>query len=170
MVDRNRCIQHISERRGTVPLAIREVWANRLYGCTACQDVCPHNAHLSPTSREVIFGHVGDWVPLVEVLEMDEPAFGIRFRDNQIGMREPDAIRRNAVIAAGNSGQASLIPVLERLGAHSDPMIRRHSLWALARLDRGEAGRILKKAVEAEPDPGVADEIKSLLDEPDGFA
>jgi epoxyqueuosine reductase len=164
ILDRGRCIQYITERRGTVPMDIRDVWANRLYGCSICQDVCPHNTHLSPTPREVIFGLVGDSIPIAEILEIDDAEFETRFSNNQIGMRDPSAIRRNAIIAAGNSRVGSFVPALERLACEDDPMIRRHSLWAIAKLTGPSARSVLDKALSAESDPEVADEIKSLLD------
>lgn len=170
ILDRGRCIQHLSERRGTIPMGIREVWANRFYGCSTCQDACPHNSGLSPTSREVIFGLVGDSVSIAEILEMDDAEFQARFSNNQIGMRDPSAIRRNAIIAAGNSRVGSFTPTLEKLSRQGDPMIRRHSLWAIAKIVGPGARGVLEKALRAESDAGVAGEIKSLLDGVDRFA
>jgi epoxyqueuosine reductase len=170
MLDRGRCIQHLSERRGVVPLPIRETWSNRIYGCSTCQDVCPRNERLSPTSRKVIFGHVGDSLPIQDILEMDDIAFHVRFRNNQIDMREPNAIRRNAVIAAGNSRLGSFLPALRKLARDSDPILRRHSLWAIAKIAGGKAKDMLEKASRGEQDPGVAGEIKCLLDGLGDFA
>ena len=44
---------------------------------------------------------------------------------------------RNAAIAAGNSGRAELIPVLERLTGDPDPVVAEAAGWALARLSGG---------------------------------
>jgi epoxyqueuosine reductase len=169
LLDRNRCIQHLSERRGIIPHEIREVWSNRLYGCTTCQDVCPYNQGLRPTSRKVIFGRVGSSVPLRAMLDMDAAGFQAKFLNNQIGMREPNAIKRNAIIAAGNSGLDSLLPPLRALTEDPDPMIRLHSLWAVARLAGSRARTLLQKALRSETEPQVLDEIKSLLDGFGGF-
>ena len=164
VLDRNRCIQYLSERRGIIPRRIREVWANRLYGCTACQDACPHNRGLRPTSRKVIYGRVGEAVAIRWVLDMDPAAFRHRFRNNQIGMREPSAIKRNAIIAAANSGLGSLLPPLRALTEDPDPMIRLHSLWAFARLAGSRARAVLERSLHSETEPQVLDEVKSLLD------
>jgi epoxyqueuosine reductase len=163
-VDMSRCIQYLSERRGIIPTDIREVWSNRLYGCSTCQDVCPHNKGLSPTSRKVIFGRVGTSVSIRSMLDMDEAGFRRKFRNNQIGMREPAAMRRNAIIAAGHSEIDSFLPALRRLATDRDPMIRLHSLWAINKLAGTTARSFLDKALRIESDPHVADEIKSLLD------
>jgi epoxyqueuosine reductase len=170
MLDRNRCIQYLSERRGVIPPDIREAWGNRLYGCSSCQEACPHNADLAPTSRKVFLGRVGTSVPILEALDMDETEFHARFSNNQIDRREPSAIRRNAVIAAGNSGLGSFLAALERLAREPDPMMRLHSLWSIRKIAGRSARGTLDKALRVETDPGAVIEIKSLLDGLDGVA
>jgi epoxyqueuosine reductase len=164
VLDRGRCIQYISERRGVVPLDIRDSWGNRLYGCSTCQEVCPLNAQLTPTPREVLFGRVGDSIPIAEILAMDDDGFLRRFANNQIGMREPAAIKRNAIVAAGNSEQDSFVPALSLLITDPDPMIRQHGLWALAKIKGPGARAALERSLRGEPNPLVQTEIKSLLD------
>jgi epoxyqueuosine reductase len=170
VLDRNRCIQYLSERRGVIPGDIREVWGNRLYGCSSCQEACPHNADLAPTSREVFLGRVGASVPILDVLDMDETEFHARFSNNQISRRDPSAIRRNAVIAAGGSGLDSFLPALQNLTREPDPMMRLHSLSSICKIAGRSARDTLEKALRAETDPDVSSEIKSLLDGLDGFA
>jgi epoxyqueuosine reductase len=133
-VDRNLCIQYLSERRLTIPEWIRDLWGNRLYGCTTCQDVCPHNRGLVPVSREVSRGVVGASIPLTQAIPITEEEFEVRFADNQIGMRERNAVRRNAIIAAGNSRCRTFLTLLEACTKDEDPMIREHSLWAVAKI------------------------------------
>jgi len=169
-LDRTRCIQYISERRGVIPREVRDVWGNRLYGCSTCQEVCPFNRGLTPTPREVIFGRVGNSIPLGEILAMDDPGFHRRFANNQIGMREPAVIRRNAIVAAGNSCLDSFVPALTRLAGHPDPMIRQHSLWALAKIRGPGVRSLLERSLAEDPDRLVRDEIKSLLDGLSRFA
>jgi len=41
---------------------------------------------------------------------------------------------RNALVAAGNSGDASLRPLLERHAVGEDPLLAEHAEWALSRL------------------------------------
>jgi epoxyqueuosine reductase len=164
MVNRNLCIQYLSERRCIIPLKTRDAWRNRLYGCTTCQDVCPHNRNLPATSRSVSYGRVGASLPLRDVLLMDERQFQSRFAENQIGMREPNAIRRNAVIAAGNSQSPRFLSLLTTLATEPDYVIRQHSLWAIWRI-RGPASRsLLESVLRTEKVPAITDEIKTLLD------
>jgi epoxyqueuosine reductase len=168
-VERRRCIQYLSERSLVVPVDIRDVWRNRLYGCTTCQDVCPYNRDLSPIGREVTVGRIGSSVPLADMLCMSEDEFRVRFSDNQVGYRDLNAIRKNAIVAAGNSRSDAFVPLLEACAGDPDPVIRQHSLWALVRIRGGGARPVLDRALGSEDDDDVRSEIKTLLDALGGF-
>jgi epoxyqueuosine reductase len=163
-VDRNLCIQHLCEWTGAIPAEIREHWANRLYGCTDCQDVCPYNSGISPANRNVTHGAVGSSAALAEILCISDQEFSERFGNNQIGMRERNAIRRNALIAAGNSGSDTLLPLVSTCMTDDDPVIRLHSLWAISRIKGSSAGPLIEEAMRFEKDPEVLTNIKTLLD------
>jgi len=164
VIDRNLCIQAHCGRRTVVPLALRGLWGNRLYGCTDCQDVCPYNKRAAATTRTVAHGHVGASVSLSEVLLIGDAEFSRRFGGNQIGMRERNVIRRNAIIAAGNSRSLFFDEALSACARDDDPIVRQHALWAVWRI-KGEAARhTLSDALSREAEPAIADEIKSLLD------
>lgn len=169
-VNRGICIQHIGERRGTAPRRIRELWDNRLYGCSTCQDVCPFNRDIPASAPQAPPGQVPSAMPLEEVIGMGEAGFEQRFRDNQIGRRELNAIRRNAILAAGGSETDGLATRLEACLNDPDPMIRGHAAWSLGRL-RGPAARpVLETALSGEWDPAVRREIQRALDGGADFA
>ncbi len=164
VVDRTKCLQYLSERSCTIPLEVREVWGNRLYGCTTCQDVCPRNSRIRHVTRKVEIGNVGATIPLEEVIVMDEEKFAARFANNQIGMRECNAIRKNAIIAAGNSRSDTLLPPLLETLNDPDPIIRRHTYWAVAKINPARAKSLLEKALVKENDASVQLELKTILD------
>jgi epoxyqueuosine reductase len=163
-VNRGRCIQFIGERRGSVPYDIRGVWGNRLYGCTVCQDVCPFNRDIPAAAPPTPCAFVGNALPLADAMRMGEEEFRRRFDGNQIGMRERNVIRRNAVIAAGCSGISELAgPVINCLN-DPDPMLRAHAAWALGALGGAEARPALERAVRSEWDPDARAEAARALD------
>jgi epoxyqueuosine reductase len=43
-------------------------------------------------------------------------------------------LRRNTVIAMGNSGEAEFLPQLEELAEDSDAVVAEHAVWAIERL------------------------------------
>ncbi|MFH1220856.1 MAG: tRNA epoxyqueuosine(34) reductase QueG [Candidatus Eisenbacteria bacterium] len=163
-VDRNLCIQAHCGRRTVVPLPVRDAWQNRFYGCTTCQDACPRNLNLEPVAHKVEHGLVGRSVRLLDVLTLGDCEFNERFKDNQIGMREKNIIRRCALIAAGNSRSDAMMEDLDACAHDPDPMVRQHALWAIWKVKRVAARALLDKALKQEQDPPVAAEIKTLLD------
>ncbi len=136
VLNTERCLQYLMNWRGILPVPIRELWGNRLYGCTTCQDVCPKNKTVAPTERRFKTGFVGCSLPLLEVLGMDEPTFRARFQGNQLGARwiDRDCIRRNAAVALGNLGDPAAIPALEKSLTDPSEMVRVHTAWALEKL------------------------------------
>ncbi|MFH1312123.1 MAG: tRNA epoxyqueuosine(34) reductase QueG [Candidatus Eisenbacteria bacterium] len=163
-IDRNICIQHLSSSMDPISPGIRERWANRLYGCSACQEACPYNSSIPPTGRDVAFGAVGSSARLDEIIAISEDGFSARFSDNQIGIRGRNAIRRNAIMIAGNSRLEALLPLLRTCATDDDPVIRLNSLWAIARIKDPSAKTHLEAAMRREQDGEVLMEIKSLLD------
>jgi epoxyqueuosine reductase len=169
-VDRTLCIQAYCGQSTVIPPAVREAWADRFYGCTTCQDVCPHNSGLTPVAHKVDRGRVGAAVDLAEVLLITQADFETRFRDNQIGRRERNAIRRNAIVAAGNSRSERFVGALAACAEDPDSLVRLHAFWAIVKIQGGASRSLLVKALAAESDPAAREEIKTLLDGLDRLA
>jgi epoxyqueuosine reductase len=66
---------------------------------------------------------------------------------------------RNACVAAGNTGDTTLVPSLVSLLTDAEPLIRGHAAWALGRIGGAEALRALDTATAVEPDLWVCEEI-----------
>ena len=90
-------------------------WDNTIFGCDICQDVCPWNRKAPATDkpefqpREGLVNPALDW--LAEISEED---FRQKFRGSPIKRAKRNGLRRNALIAIGNSGDRSLLPLLAR--------------------------------------------------------
>lgn len=51
-IDCRRCLSYLTiEHRGPLPSDVLDKLGRRIYGCDACQQVCPHNNHPTPTSE-----------------------------------------------------------------------------------------------------------------------
>lgn len=99
-------------------------------------------------------------IPLRDLLELTPGRFAEVFRGTAIKRVKLAGLLRNACVAAGNSGDASLVEPLLRLASHDSPVVRAHAVWAVRRL--GAAGR-LAAARAAERDPAVLMEHDSEL-------
>ncbi len=165
VIDRTKCLQFISERVMKVPLAFREKWVDRLYGCTTCQEVCPQNRKVKPKKYKPEYGYIGSRIPLIPLLQISEEEFQNYFAYNQIAMRPREAIRRNAVLALGNIGDTkAVVPLVRTLQEDDSSMVRGHTPWALGKI-RGEKAKIaLEKALKIEKDKEVREEIINALE------
>jgi epoxyqueuosine reductase len=61
---------------------------------------------------------------------------------------------RNLLVAAGNSGDITLLPLIEMRLRHSDPLVRGMAVWALAQLVDAERYQIIR----SEHAPGETDD------------
>ncbi|MYH96771.1 MAG: tRNA epoxyqueuosine(34) reductase QueG [Acidimicrobiia bacterium] len=142
VVDARRCLAWLVQADGDFPLEFREALGDRIYGCDDCQEVCPPNRFTESDDNSALM-QAGDpeddiaWVDLVELLQMDDDELMSRYGRWYIPKREPRYVRRNALIALGNSGRGAdpeVVGTVHRYQSASDPMLVRHADWAAARL------------------------------------
>ncbi|MBB3983410.1 epoxyqueuosine reductase [Sphingobium fontiphilum] len=145
VVDARRCVSYLTiEHKGPIPEALREGIGNRVYGCDDCLAVCPWNKFARSAAAHRAFLPRGELVAphLSDLLALDDAGFREVFSGSPIKRIGRDRMVRNAAIAAGNSGEARFIPMLERLSADADPAVAEAAAWAIARIGDGRrAGR-----------------------------
>jgi epoxyqueuosine reductase len=162
-IDINSCLQYISENLVFVPPAYRDVWGNRLYGCSTCMDVCPHNSGLEPVAEKHSVGHVGTGEDLVTLLSYDDAQWQKRFRNNQIIIRDRLAIVKNALLCFGNAPSEEALEPLTAHLTHPAPVIRSLAAWALGKLGAAEARTALERRLAEEEVRMVREEIERVL-------
>jgi epoxyqueuosine reductase len=138
-VDAKRCISYLTiEAKGSIPVELRPLMGNRIYGCDDCQLVCPWN-RFARLSGEPDFRvrHGLDDAGLITLFEWTEEEF--------LRMTEGSAIRRigyerwlrNLAVALGNApSSADVVAALEARRGHHSALVREHVEWALARHQR----------------------------------
>ena len=156
-LDARRCISYLTiEHHGPIPHEFRENIGNRIYGCDDCLAVCPWNRFAKDATDHKL-AEPEDWrdPPLAELLAMDDAAFRTRFSGSPIKRIGRDRMVRNACVAAGNSGDPSLVPRLRDLAHDASPLVRGAAAWALSRLlgaDEFGALRAAHLPTETHPD------------------
>ena len=131
-LDSNRCIAYYTiEKRGAIPEEMREGIGHQVFGCDICQDVCPWNRK-APASTATEFQPQTELVnPVLEWLAQISPAeFSKKFRGSPLKRTKRNGIRRNAIIAMGNSGHREFVPLLSKLSHDDDEVIAEHASWA----------------------------------------
>jgi epoxyqueuosine reductase len=135
-LDSNKCISYLTiEKRGAIPEELREGMGHQVFGCDICQDVCPWNRR-APASHQAEFQPREGLVnpALAWLAEGSEEEFRAKFRGSPVKRTKHSGLRRNALIAIGNSADRSLIRVVERAIQDSDPVISEAARWAKRRL------------------------------------
>jgi epoxyqueuosine reductase len=138
VLDARRCISYLTiELRGEVPEAQREGIGAHVFGCDICQDVCPWNRRRRRRGRRAFEPRPGGFAPgLADLAALDAAGFRERFRRSPVKRAKRRGLLRNVAVALGNAGDVAHRPVLERLAADEDPVVRAHAEWALGRLGR----------------------------------
>jgi epoxyqueuosine reductase len=157
-IDARLCISYLTiELRGPLPRELRPRVGNWVFGCDACQDVCPWNGDAlaaAPAHRP--------WLP--GWLAMSEEEFREHFLATPMGRPKRRGLARNAAVALGNSANPAAVPLqAPALREHTEPLVRAHAAWALGRLGGGEAVAQLHAASGHESVPPVRREIGQAL-------
>jgi epoxyqueuosine reductase len=138
-LDSNRCISYLTiEKRGSIPDEdLRRGMGRHVFGCDICQDVCPWNRKAPPSSaaefepRHALVNPALDWIA-----EISEEEFRETFRRSPIRRAKRAGLRRNAVIAMGNSGNPEFLSLLDRLAQdrQEDESVAGTARWAANKL------------------------------------
>ena len=137
-VDARRCISYLTiEHAGSIPLELRPLMANRIYGCDDCQLACPWNKFAQPSRLPDFDARPGfAGTQLIHYFSWDEATF--------LRLTEGSPIRRigharwlrNVAVALGNAwretGRPELKTALQSRIDHPDVVVAEHVAWALA--------------------------------------
>jgi len=138
-LDARRCISYLTiELKGSIPLELRPLIGNRIYGCDDCQLACPWNkfaqrAVLPDFDERNGFGTAG----LVELFGWEEEEFNRRTEGSPIRRIGHERWLRNLAVGLGNAaslrpGDPLIVAALRARAEHPSALVREHVAWALA--------------------------------------
>ena len=133
-LDARRCISYLTiELKGSIPVELRPLIGNRIYGCDDCQLVCPWNGFAQTTVEpDFAVRHGLDDVSLVELFAWDEAEFETKLAGSAIYRIGHEQWLRNIAVALGNAAKGTaVIAALKRRVNHESEMVREHVEWAL---------------------------------------
>jgi epoxyqueuosine reductase len=166
VMDATRCISYLTiEHRSAIPVELRSLMGNRVYGCDICQEVCPWNERFArPSEEESYRVREGlDGPTLVELAEellgLNDEEFRARFRGSPVKRAKRAGMLRNVCIALGNWGAGEAVPVLARALTDEEALVRGHAAWALGRVGSDEAYDALTSLLDHETSDWVRKEV-----------
>jgi epoxyqueuosine reductase len=136
VLDSTRCLSYWTQAPGSIPEEYRVELGAQVYGCDICQDVCPWNRGIEKRrAGEPLPERAEPHVSLVDWLELGDDELRARYDRLYFPRKDPRYLRRNALVALGNTGEPEHRPAVEAYAKDGDPLLREHATWALARLD-----------------------------------
>jgi epoxyqueuosine reductase len=147
-LDARRCISYLTiEHDGHIALEFREAMGNRIYGCDDCLAACPWNKFAEMASEAKLSAREDLVAPsLSSLLALDDASFRALFSGSPVKRTGRNRFIRNVLIAAGNSGDGTLVPQVRALLKDDSPLVRAMAVWALSRLLAKPEFAALRKA------------------------
>ncbi len=149
-LDARRCISYLTiELHGPIPLELRPLLGNRIYGCDDCQLVCPWNrfAHVSAES-DFAPRHGLDASRLIGLFAWTEEEFLLKTEGSAIRRLGHERWLRNIACALGNAPASDrILGALRARVEHRSALVREHVDWALGR----HAGRVGERGTRTPP-------------------
>ena len=163
-LDSRRCISYLTiELKGSIPVELRPMIGDRIYGCDDCLDACPWN-RFAQVSREAAFSArpAVTQMRLRDFLALDEEQFRNMFRGSPIRRVKRRGFLRNVCVALGNVGTRGDLPALVNAARDQEPLVAEHAVWAIEQIKQ----RSRKQLVER---PGLQACLPDSLGKQDSF-
>ena len=141
-LDARRCISYLTiELKGSIPLELRPLIGNRIYGCDDCQLFCPWNKFAQRASLPDFDPRHGlDGASLTALFAWDEAQFLKSTEGSAIRRIGHERWLRNLAVGLGNAavdlaarGDEAMVSALRARLGHPSELVREHVRWALAR-------------------------------------
>jgi epoxyqueuosine reductase len=140
-VDATKCLSYWTQAPAAIPERYRAQLGAQVYGCDICQDVCPWNRGIE--RRRAESGAPAGSEPhvrLVDWLEADGAALTERYERLYVPKNDARYLRRNALVALGNTGTVADLPVIEPFLEGEDELLREQAEWTVARIQERHVG------------------------------
>jgi epoxyqueuosine reductase len=135
-LDATRCLSYWSQAPAPIPEPYRAELGDTVYGCDICQDVCPWNRGVEKRrADDPLPPGAEPTVDLVDWLEAEDDELRRRYDRLYVPRNDPRWLRRNAIVALGNTGGHEHRALLERHAHGDDELLAEHARWALARIE-----------------------------------
>jgi epoxyqueuosine reductase len=140
VVDARRCISYLTiEHPHAIPIELRPLLGNRIYGCDDCQLTCPWNRFAQPTTQADFAPRHGLEAPdLLALWAWTEEAFLSRTEGSPIRRIGFERWRRNLAVALGNApADPAILAALKQALPAATPLVAEHIAWAIGRQECG---------------------------------
>ena len=135
VVDARRCISYFTiESPDPIPVELRPLMGNRIYGCDDCQLICPWNKYAKLSLEDDFQArHQLDEITLLTLFSWDEAYFLSTFQGSPIRRIGFQSWQRNIAVALGNAPwDINIVNALEDKLTTASVLVAEHIHWAIA--------------------------------------
>ena len=135
-LDARRCISYLTiELKTSIPVELRPLIGNRIFGCDDCLDACPWN-RFAQASRETAFSARPSTTGMLlrDYLKLNDVEFRALFRNSPIKRIKRRGFLRNVCVALGNVGGLADLSALNEAASDPDELVAEHAAWAIERI------------------------------------
>ncbi|HWN65509.1 MAG TPA: tRNA epoxyqueuosine(34) reductase QueG [Candidatus Binatus sp.] len=135
-LDARRCISYLTiELKSSIPVELRPLIGNRIFGCDDCLDACPWN-RFAQASRETAFSARPSTTGMLlrDYLKLNDVEFRALFRNSPIKRIKRRGFLRNVCVALGNVGGLADLSALNEAASDPDELVAEHAAWAIERI------------------------------------
>ena len=138
VLDATKCIAYLTiELKSEIPVELRPLIGDYVYGCDICQEVCPWNEKFTRPVREDAFrpreaiASKNAGTLARELLAMSDEDFRVAFKGSPMKRAKLRGLKRNAAVVLGNVGTGDDVPALIAALSDPEPLVREHAAWAI---------------------------------------
>jgi epoxyqueuosine reductase len=140
-LDATKCLSYWTQAPAAIPEDYRAELGAQVYGCDICQDVCPWNRGIEKRRADnSVPAGAEPHVRLTDWLEGDSASLTKRYERLYVPKNDARYLRRNALVALGNTGDLADLSLAERFLEGDDELLREQAAWAVARIEERNAG------------------------------
>jgi epoxyqueuosine reductase len=141
LVDSTKCLSYWTQAPAAIPEDYRAELGAQVYGCDICQDVCPWNRGVEKRrADDPVPAGAEPHVRLADWLEGDDASLMKRYERLYVPKNDARYLRRNALVALGNTGVVADLPLVEPFLERDDELLREQAEWTVARIEERNAG------------------------------
>jgi epoxyqueuosine reductase len=141
LVDSTKCLSYWTQAPAAIPEDYRTELGAQVYGCDICQDVCPWNRGIERRRAEhPVPAGAEPHVRLADWLQADGASLTEAYDRLYVPKNDPRYLRRNALVALGNTGGVAELPLAEPFLASDDELLREQAEWTVARIQERHGG------------------------------
>lgn len=159
------CISYLTQKKGILKEREINKIGSRIWGCDACQTICPYNQKKAVNKREELefFGKDLDYF-----LNIDRKNPPPELKNTAMFWRGSRILIRNALISAAKNKKSHYFNLIKEKLNDNSPIIQYYAVYALIKIDFNKADKLIRHLLENENKFKYKNKIKKLLLEEGG--